>query len=130
KWLDKVWDHPLNLMDEGLPTRIEALPTDGEGFPTFHTNDAGGRTYGRALAAAQVDDLTWKPNDYEQLTGIGQQIPGQLDLIWWKTILTAQHNEPAAWQYAINRPLGAIRGDGDLSPALPWLAAYSEWLRA
>ena len=78
KWLDRFWDHPLNLMDERLPVWIDALTTDGEVFPTFHTNPADGMTYIRALASAQVEELAWQPNDYEQLTGIGQRAPGQL----------------------------------------------------
>jgi hypothetical protein len=127
-WLDRFWDHPLNLMDERIPIWIDALTTDGEVFPTFHTNPADGITYIRALSSSQVEDLTWQPNDYEQLTGIGQRSADSIDLIWWKTILTATPEQPAAWQYAVNRPLGVIRGDGDLTPALPWLASYSDWL--
>ena len=30
--------------------------------------------------------------------------------------------------FAINRPLGALRGEGDLAPLLPWLRRYREWL--
>ena len=61
KWLDRFWDHPLNLMDERLPVWIDALTTDGEVFPTFHTNPADGMTYIRALASAQVEELAWQP---------------------------------------------------------------------
>ena len=30
--------------------------------------------------------------------------------------------------YAINRPVGCTRGEGDLAPILPWLRRYREWL--
>lgn len=30
--------------------------------------------------------------------------------------------------YAVNRPLGGLRGEGDLSPLLTWLRQYSAWL--
>ena len=30
--------------------------------------------------------------------------------------------------FAVNRPIGAIRGEGDLTPILPWLKRYSRWL--
>ena len=31
--------------------------------------------------------------------------------------------------YAVNRPIGAVRGEGDLTPILPWAKRYSEWLK-
>ena len=30
--------------------------------------------------------------------------------------------------YAVNRPVGALRGESDLAPILPWLRRYSRWL--
>ena len=30
--------------------------------------------------------------------------------------------------YSVNRPVGAIRGEGDLVPMLPWLRRYTKWL--
>ena len=30
--------------------------------------------------------------------------------------------------YAINRPVGAIRGESDLAPVLRWLSRYTAWL--
>ncbi|MCZ7568963.1 MAG: hypothetical protein M5U01_10305 [Ardenticatenaceae bacterium] len=30
--------------------------------------------------------------------------------------------------YAINRPVGCVRGESDLAPILPWLRRYSRWL--
>ena len=30
--------------------------------------------------------------------------------------------------YAVNRPVGCARGEGDLAPILPWLQRYREWL--
>jgi hypothetical protein len=30
--------------------------------------------------------------------------------------------------FAVNRPVGALRGEGDLNPILPWLKRYSRWL--
>ena len=31
--------------------------------------------------------------------------------------------------YAINKPVGAVRGEGDLIPILPWALRYTEWLK-
>jgi hypothetical protein len=30
--------------------------------------------------------------------------------------------------YAVNRPVGAVRGESDLAPILPWLRRYNRWL--
>ncbi len=30
--------------------------------------------------------------------------------------------------YAINRPVGALRGESDLAPLLRWLSRYAAWL--
>jgi hypothetical protein len=30
--------------------------------------------------------------------------------------------------YAVNRPIGALRGESDLAPILPWMQRYSRWL--
>ena len=128
RWLDRFWDHELNLMDERWPAWIDALTTDGEIFPTFHFNPVDGITLIRALAAEQVHALHWQPQDYEQLTEFGQYIPNQIELKWWPAVTVAKVTESSAWQYAVNRPVGALRGEGDLTPNLPWLAYYSDWL--
>ena len=130
KWLDRFWFHELNNMVERLPVWIDAWTTDGEVFPTFHQNEVDGMVFVRALSAVQVEGLKWLSNDYEQLTAIGQRAPGQIELVWWPTLLTAAPGQSFAGQFAINVPLGATRGDGDLASALPWLAFYSDWLEA
>ncbi|HEY4687880.1 MAG TPA: hypothetical protein VIK33_01105, partial [Anaerolineae bacterium] len=130
KWLDKFWNHELNNMDERWPVWIDAFTTDGEVFPTFHLNPVDGMVFVRALAAVQVEGLRWAANDYEQITEVGQRVPGQIELKWWPTLLTAKEGESFAWQFAVNRVLGATRGDGDLATILPWLAFYSDWLEA
>ena len=30
--------------------------------------------------------------------------------------------------FAVNRPIGAVRGESDLAPILPWLRRYNRWL--
>src|SRR3990170_330258 len=128
KWLDNFWNHDLNLMDERWPVWVDALTTDGEILPTFHFNPVDGMTIIRALPADQVQGLKWQTNDYEQLTAFGQRVPDQIDLVWWPAVTVATVTESSAWQYAVNRPVGALRGEGDLTPTLPWLAFYSDWL--
>ena len=35
---------------------------------------------------------------------------------------------PVMLHFAVNQPVGAIRGESDLAPILPWLRRYSRWL--
>jgi hypothetical protein len=128
KWLDRFWGHDLNNMEERWPQWIDALTMDGEIFPTFFQSEADGMTIVRALAATQIEDMHWQPGDYEQLTAFGQRVSDNIELKWWTSLLFAQPGQPCAWQYAVNKPIGVIRGDGDLTPILPWLAYYSDWL--
>jgi hypothetical protein len=128
KWLDRFWNHEMNLMEERWPQWIDALTLDGEIFPTFFQSEADGMTIVRALAAAQIEDIKWQAGDYEQLTAFGQRVSADIELKWWTSLLVAQPGTPCAWQYAVNRPIAVIRGDGDLTPILPWLAYYSDWL--
>ena len=36
---------------------------------------------------------------------------------------------PLMLHFAVNRPVGATRGEGDLTTVLPWARRYSEWLK-
>ncbi len=36
--------------------------------------------------------------------------------------------EPVCLHFAVNRPVGCVRGESDLAPVLPWLKRYSRWL--
>ena len=41
---------------------------------------------------------------------------------------SADNATPVMLHFAVNRPVGAIRGESDLAPILPWLRRYSRWL--
>lgn len=51
-------------------------------------------------------------------------MPGRL----WPSQFGAPEAEQVMLHYAINRPAGCTRGEGDLGPILPWLRRYKEWL--
>ena len=46
----------------------------------------------------------------------------------WPSPLAAPEAGQVMLHYAINRPAGCTRGEGDLVPILPWLRRYREWL--
>jgi len=84
----------------------------------------------RAIPASVIDHIETREGDYKvelryrENAGIGQEV-------WW---LSPSHvdagdiSKPLMLHYAVNRPVGAIRGIGDLDPILPWLRRYTRWL--
>jgi len=57
-------------------------------------------------------------------TGDDGDLAGRL----WPSPLAAPESDQVMLHYAINRPVGCTRGEGDLVPILPWLRRYREWL--
>ena len=49
---------------------------------------------------------------------------------WTKAGADYADGKEAPWMlhYAVNRPVGAVRGEGDLAPMMSWLRRYRRWL--
>ncbi len=128
------WDHPLNRLSMRAPEWCDELTRAGELFLLLST-DAGGMSYVRAVPAAQIRDVECAEHDVQQelaYTGPGGE-PGEQNR--WPA-LDPQIDRPdesgqypaAMLHYAVNRPVGALRGESDLAPLLRWLSRYSGWL--
>jgi hypothetical protein len=131
RFIDEWWHHPENK----LPIRLEALCDDltrnGELFPTLHINHADGMSYVRFMPASEVDKIEWRPGDYEAEIRYHQMADYyNPDGRWWLSprATTPADAEALMLHYAVNRPVGCIRGESDLAPALVWLKRYSHWL--
>jgi hypothetical protein len=127
--VDAFWSHPLNRMQLRQFEWCAELTLTGELFVAFFTNPVDAQTYVRAIPAALVDQVETDPNDLERELRFHQQ----------STALSMSNAQPSTgegrwWEaadmrhYAINRLLGATRGQGDLAPVLDWLRRYREWL--
>ena len=89
----------------------------------------------RYSAGATIDSLqgTWwlSPAGWRQLFGSdGDAEEGASTEGAWQKAARGAQKEMAPWMlhYAVNRPLGALRGEGDLAPILTWLRRYRRWL--
>jgi hypothetical protein len=129
-FITNLFAHPLNNLELELPEWCDELSRSGELFLTLHTNPADGMSYVRAIPACSIDKIEWADNDYKQelryheVGGLGD-IEGR----WWQSPQSLQSlQSPVMLHYAVNRPVGAIRGIGDLDPILPWLRRYTRWL--
>ena len=132
-WLEKWWTHRQNRLPIRQFDLMNELSTTGELFVTYHTNPADEMTYIRVVPASLIDNIETDANDRERelrfheassnqvvdgITKVGETPDSQGR--WW----TAEDMS----HFTINRVTGAVRGQGDLVPTLPWLSRYKEWL--
>jgi len=112
----------------------DELTRAGEIFFVIST-DASGMSYLRAVPAQQIEHIETSSNDIQQELAYVQKSAGEKEEQHWLAY-RAQEDAPAAdgrfapvmVHYAVNRPVGAVRGESDLAPLLKWLSRYSAWL--
>jgi hypothetical protein len=101
------------------------LTRTGEIFLLVTTDNAG-MSYMRAVPALDISAITCAENDLEQELRYtlqdGREYPSR------QNAESMEGCPPFMLHYAINRPVGALRGESDLAPLLKWLARYAGWL--
>jgi hypothetical protein len=144
KFLQEWWTHRLNRMEVRCFDWCDELTRSGELFIVLST-DAAGMSYVRAIPAADILEIETSPNDIEQELVIwekpvldGSDRPGPAGVLagkpWnvYNELGDSQNPiggfEPVILHYAVNRPVGAKRGESDLAPLLRWLSRYAAWL--
>lgn len=133
----QFWSHRQNRMPRRLGPMCDELTRAGEVFPVLHTNRVDGMSYVRFVPAAQIRELETDPEDYEIEIRYGELQADTTELRWWngpghaKAFSRVRGNklQPLMLHFAVNKPIGATRGESDLSPVLPWALRYSEWLK-
>jgi len=134
-FLDAWWNHPLNQLTMRVYEWCDELTRSGEIFLLVST-DAAGMSYIRAVPAADIDIIETAENDVQQERAYVQKLqePGGDPQVWAAYEVSADGRGldgsfPAVMlHYAINRPVGAVRGESDLAPLLRWLSRYTAWL--
>ena len=141
KYLETFVQHPKNNLALRQVQLYEELVRTGELFITLHTNIADGMSYIRAIPASRIDKIDFQPGDYETELSYHEVVP--LDDPDYskggRTWLNPNNDkanveggdkrvEPVMLHYAINRPVGALRGESDLANILTWLKRYNRWL--
>jgi hypothetical protein len=149
RFLDAFWHHPQNQMSLRQYQWCDELSRSGELFVTLHFNEVDGMSYARALPASRIDRVVCAGGDYEaELAFHEMASPWDADFPagrWWQSaiedgrlkiedgessILNLQSSivAPVALHFAVNRPVGCVRGESDLAPVRLWLERYSRWL--
>lgn len=129
EFIRKFWSHPMNHIDQRLYAWCDELTRSGELFIVVSRNPADGMSYLRNIPASAIDRIESDPDDLECETQYHELVDGTLEGRWWPAMTVAGVGSGQfVLHYAINRPVGAVRGEGDLVPILPWLRRYREWL--
>lgn len=128
-YIDGFWTHQKNMMPLRLEGMCEELTRGGNLLPLLFLNEADGMSYIRFVTIDQVRDIITLPSDWETITEIAATRPGRMEPDKWKTQHVAANEGNAVISlYPINKPIGALTGEGDLATVIPWLLRYSRML--
>lgn len=134
KFLHAWRNNRLNHLDVRWFDWCDELTRSGELFPVLST-DAAGMSYLRAIPAAEITEIVTAKNDVEQELEYWSGPESDSERRHWMgyNAVLDTRDESGAFKtvmlhYAINRPVGALRGESDLAPLLKWLTRYSAWL--
>lgn len=131
RFINRFWNHPENHLDLRLPDLMDELSRSGDLFLVLFRNPQDGMSYVRAVPKSEIQDIRTAPLDWEKETEIAQRPTeaGEQPTIW-----PTPHHPDAAnadavmLHYSINRPVGALLGNSELSTIIPWLQRYSRML--
>jgi hypothetical protein len=129
------WQHPKNQLSRRLGPMCDELTRTGELFPVLFTNKVDGISYVRFVPTSRISHIETEEDDHETELRYAQ-ITNSTEPQWWigpdhkrAFKLSRTKLKPLMLHFAVNRPIGATRGEGDLGPILPWAKRYSEWLK-
>ncbi|KPK21308.1 MAG: hypothetical protein AMJ76_02975, partial [Dehalococcoidia bacterium SM23_28_1] len=127
----RFWDHGQNKMALRVYRWSNELARSGELFIVLFTNPVDGMSYVRTIPGIKVDRIETDAEDLEKELRYHElrdddPVTGK----WWSGWERGKDDieTPVVLHYAVNRPVGCVRGQGDLVPILPWLRRYREWL--
>ena len=127
-FIKRFWLHRKNCMEQRLHVMVEELSRSGDLFVLLFRNSIDGMSYIRFVTKDQIQKIETAANDWEtELVFWETPPPGEYDPRRW---LSPDHPEAAfsdavMLHYAVNRPMGALMGESDLTTIIPWLLRYS-----
>jgi hypothetical protein len=130
-FIHNFWQHRKNRMDLRLVPMIEELSRSGDLFVLLFRNVIDGMSYVRFVTKDQILRIETAPNDWEtELVYFEAPPAGEFEPHRW---FSPDHPEAGMadavmLHYAVNRPVGALMGESDLTTIIPWLLRYSRML--
>jgi hypothetical protein len=122
RFLRRWWNHPENRMDLRLPDPVDELTRAGDLFASLHRNPQDGQSYLRLVPKDRINRIETAPNDW--VTELAYE--ERTDAAGARSWLAADHRDAPRQaavmvHYAVNGPVGALLGESDLAPLLPWM---------
>ncbi len=129
-FINKFWNHPLNRIDQRLQAMSDELARAGDLFILLFRNEQDGMSYVRFVPKERIVEIVTAENDWETEILYRQITDDPANPIDWVSPFHPQAEEAPAimLHYAVNRPIGASFGEGDLDTIIPWLLRYSSML--
>ncbi len=131
KFIHDFWNHRKNQMDLRLVPMVEELSRSGDLFVLLFRNTLDGISFIRFVTKDQIQKIETAPNDWET------------ELVYWENPPAGEY-QPRRWlspshpdagmtnaimlHYSVNKPIGALMGESDLTTIIPWLLRYSRML--
>lgn len=131
RFVTRFWQHPENRLDLRLPDLMDELSRAGDLFVVLFRNPTDGMSYVRAVPKSEIEDIQTAPLDWEkEITIVQRPTGGGEQRTYWPTPHhpDADQADAVMLHYAINRPVGALLGNSELSTIIPWLQRYSRML--
>ena len=131
RFIQAFWNHRKNYMDLRLGPMVEELSRSGDLFVLLFRNNIDGISYIRFVTKDQILKIETAPNDWETELVYHEAPPaGEFEPRRW---LSPEHPEAGTadaimLHYAVNKPIGALMGESDLTTIIPWLLRYSRML--
>jgi hypothetical protein len=129
KYIHNFWNHPKNMMDQRLEPMCDELSRAGDLFVALFRNEQDGMSYIRFITKDRIQNIDTANNDWEsELAYYETQDTGEPKK--WLSIHhpSAADSDAVMLHYSINKPIGALLGESDLTTMIPWLMRYSRML--
>lgn len=129
RFIARFWNHPKNMMDLRLQPMSDELARSGDLFILLFRNPQDGMSYLRFVTKDRIQAIQTAPNDWEsELVYTERTLEGE-ERRWLSPHHPEADQAPAVMlHYAVNRPIGALLGESDLTTMIPWLQRYSRML--
>ena len=116
-------------LDLRLAGMSDELARAGDLFVLLFRNPQDGMSYIRFVTKDRIQQIETAPHDWEtELVYYELQDTGE-PRRWYSVAHPEAGKQPAIMlHYSVNRPVGALMGESDLTTMLPWLQRYSRML--
>lgn len=129
-FIDAFWHHPRNQAPHRLETMCHELTLAGDLFPLLFRNPHDGMSYLRFVTKDRIARVETAADDWETETAYVElpRTAGGPETRWVSATAAGEGESAVMLHYAVNRPLGALLGEGDLATMIPWLLRYGRLL--